>query len=158
LLKLLVAAVVFILPLRALSLPGMGGATLGLVLALFLIPIAWNKAPEYPIQWPEGLFIASLISAPFLLTFARADHEVDASAFTGYFLILVGALLTSAALLWSRNELGLRARTLLYSAGGYSSRQCRQPPGAPRPGNSFCVPVTIFLAALLYKKDPAYFP
>lgn len=151
LLKLPVGLVVFLIPVRALAMPGMGGATPGLVLTLLLIPVVWTKARAYRIGWPVGLFAASMVSAPLLLEYTRADHEVDSTAGTGYFVILIGALLTYLALLWSKQELGLRATALLYSAGWILQQALSSSSWSTNAWKyAFEWPVTIFLAALVY--------
>lgn len=151
LLKLPVALVVFLLPLRALSVPGMGGATPGLILALLLIFVVWSSAKEYRVGWPLGLVVASLISAPFLLEFSKSDHAVESAATKGYLVILVGALLTYLTLLWSRKELGLRATALLYSAGWIAQHALSSTSWSTNAWKyAFAWPVTIFLAALIY--------
>ncbi|MFJ6355770.1 hypothetical protein [Pseudarthrobacter oxydans] len=151
LLKLPIALVVFLLPLRALSIPGMGGATPGLILALVLIPVIWSSANRYRIGWPIGLSLAALVSVPFLLEFSKVDHNIDNGAALGYVVILIGALVTYLSLIWSRNEFGVRATALLYS-GGWIVQQAMS--SASWSTNAwkyaFAWPVTIFLAALIY--------
>ncbi|QDG68079.1 hypothetical protein NIBR502772_19375 [Pseudarthrobacter sp. NIBRBAC000502772] len=149
--KLAIAAVVFLLPLRALSIPGMGGATPGLILALLLIPVIWSSAGRYRIGWPIGLSLAALVSVPVLLEIAKVDHKIDDGAALGYVVILVGALVTYLSLLWSRKEFGVRTTALLYS-GGWILQQAMS--SASWSTNAwkyaFAWPVTVFVAALIY--------
>ncbi|SDP25285.1 hypothetical protein SAMN04487914_106118 [Arthrobacter sp. ok909] len=150
-LKLPLAAMVFLLPLRAFSIPGMGGATPGLMIALFLIIVIWSQTRVYRRGWPVALFIASLMSAPLLIEITRADHDVDSTAGIGYYVILIGALLTYLALLWSKRELGLRATALLYSAGWILQQALSSSNWSTNAWKyAFAWPVTIFLAALIY--------
>lgn len=151
LLKLPTALVVFLLPIRALSIPGMGGATPGLILALVLVPVVWSSARKYQIGWAVGLFVASLASAPVLLELSKIDHGRDDDAAIGYMVILIAALVTYLALLWSRNEFGVRTTALLYSAGWIVHHAISPMTWSTNAWKyGFSWPVTIFLAAVIY--------
>ncbi|BCW55709.1 hypothetical protein StoSoilB19_30830 [Arthrobacter sp. StoSoilB19] len=85
------------------------------------------------------------------MEFSRADHRIESGAALGYVVILLGALMTYLTLLWSKNELGLRATALLYSVGWIVQQAATPSSWSTNAWKySFSWPVTIFLAALIY--------
>jgi hypothetical protein len=114
--KLIASLTALTLPIHAVVPVGESVASVGLIVALFALPVILPAASAYRHAGKiAALVLGALASAPLLVL--ASDRDVDTRVMTAQFLLFTFAAVKIAALLWVRSQIGITRLAIFYSSG-----------------------------------------